>query len=247
MGSSLLIISTPDDAIQDVASRLASSLESTLSTESGRRRGKVALHTSGALSSAVLEPFKKQGYSVGSLHPLVSISDSRTGAEWLTRAYFSLEGDASAIRTGKRVVRDFGGQAFEIDAEAKALYHAAALMASPNMTALFDVALEMLSRCGLSRNKAQKVLLPLVESTVHNLSAQDPSRALTGTFKRGDLTTVRKHITAIESQNLSEALKVYVLLGLHSLRLAGASDPQANEIKKILERALKESHLRGRY
>lgn len=241
MGSSLLIISTPDDAIADVAKQLAALLESTPSNQPSHRRGKVALHTSGALSSTVLEPLKKQGYSVGSLHPLVSISDPRTGAEWLARAYFSLEGDAEAIRTGKQVVRDFGGQTFEIDAAAKALYHAAALMASPNMTALFDVALEMLTRCGLSRQKAQRVLLPLVESTVHNLSAQDPSRALTGTFKRGDLATVRKHIAAIESQNLSEALAAYVLLGLHSLKLAGGSGPQANEIKKVLARALNQS------
>ncbi len=146
-----------------------------------------------------------------------------------------------AVRSARKIAREIGGRAFEINAESKALYHAAALMASPNMTALFDVALEMLTRCGLSRSNARKVLLPLVESTIHNLSAQDPSRALTGTFKRGDVATVRKHLAAIQSQDLKEALAAYVVLGRHSLRLAPRSGKQAVEIDDLLAAAFAKS------
>ena len=240
--TSLFIISTPDDAIGPVSAELAAALKPILTENPGTRRSRVALHTSGALSSKVLEPLKEPGFSVGSLHPLVSISHPETGAEWLTRAYFSVEGDAVAIRSARRIVREIGGQAFEINPESKALYHAAALMASPNMTALFDVALEMLTRCGLSRSNARKVLLPLVESTIHNLSTQDPSRALTGTFKRGDIATVRKHIAAIQSQDLKEALAAYVVLGRHSLKLAARSEKQAAGIDNLLTAASAKSH-----
>ena len=121
---------------------------------------------------------------------------------------------------GRGLVRQLGGQSFQIRPEMKALYHAAALMASPNLTALFDIALEMLTRCGMSPIRARHVLLPLVESTLANLVRQDPRSALTGTFKRGDLATTVKHINAMKAEKLIEALQAYVVLGNRSLTLA---------------------------
>src|SRR5262249_35020544 len=122
-GNSLIIIATPDDAIGSVAEDLA------LLTKANPRRTMpgtpVALHTSGALSSEVLAPLRRRGASVGSAPPLVSISDPSTGADWLTRAYFSLEGDAAAVRLGRQVVQDLGGRTFTINAQTKPLYHAA--------------------------------------------------------------------------------------------------------------------------
>ena len=196
------------------------------------------MHTSGALSSAVLRPLKDAGFVIGSLHPLVSISDAETGAGWLARAFFSLEGDPGAIRLGKKMVRDLGGQSFTIDSKIKPLYHAAALMASPNMTALFDVAMEMLTRCGISRTRARLILLPLVRSTMDNLATHDPAQALTGTFKRGDMATVRKHLASIGSQDLQAALEAYIVLGLRSLALADAA-PNRTEIQRALSNAAK--------
>ena len=171
---------------------------------------------------------------MGALHPLISISDARDGADWLTRGFFSIEGDAAAIRMGKRIVRDLGSQAFEIEASAKPLYHAAALMASPNLTALVDIALEMLSRCGLTANQSQRVLLPLIRSTIDNLAAADPARSLTGTFKRGDVATVRKHIEAISSQKLFDALEAYILLGRRSMKLANHASETEAAVDQIL-------------
>ena len=232
--SSLILIATPDDAIGAIAGELAALLRFRTTPV----RGLVALHTSGALSSNVLLPLRKLGIAVGALHPLVSISEAQSGADWLTRAFFSVEGDSQAMRAGRRIVRDFGAQAFTIRASAKPLYHAAALMASPNLTALIDISFEMLSRCGLTANQSQKVLLPLLRSTIENLAAADPARALTGTFKRGDVVTVQKHVEAISSKNLFDALEAYVLLGRRSMRLAKRKSASRAEIDRILAQAL---------
>jgi predicted short-subunit dehydrogenase-like oxidoreductase (DUF2520 family) len=232
--SSLILIATPDDIIGIIADELAGWLKSRTTPA----RGLVALHTSGALTSNVLQPLRKLGIPVGALHPLVSISEAQSGADWLTKAFFSVEGDAQAMRVGRRIVHDFGAKAFTIRPSAKPLYHAAALMASPNLTALIDISLEMLSRCGLTANQSQKVLLPLLRSTIENLAAADPSRALTGTFKRGDLATVQKHVKAISSKNLFDALEAYVLLGRRSMRLARRKSASRAEIDRILARAL---------
>lgn len=235
--SSIIIVATPDDAVPGVAKNLAEAFHS-LRFVRGRRR-LVAVHTSGALSSEVLQPLKAQGISIGSIHPLISISDKNGAGDSLSRAFFSLEGDPVAIRIGKRLVQDLGGRSFVIDARSKPLYHAAAVMASPNLTALFDIALDMLSRCGISERRARQILLPLVQSTVANLADQQPARALTGTFKRGDLVTAREHINAMDSAGLTEALCAYAVLGQHSLGLSRLPKARRVEIEQLLTRTLK--------
>jgi len=246
--SSLVLIATPDDAIATLAEQLSEVFASNrIRPAKGKRTAairRVALHTSGALSSDVLEPMRSSGFAIGSLHPLVSISESRSGAELLTRGFFSIEGDSAAVRVGQSIVRNLGGESFTIDSSRKALYHAAALTASPNMTALFDIALDMLSVCGLSRKQAQRVLLPLVKSTVANLERQDPAQALTGTFKRGDVSTVRKHLAALKAANLPQALSAYVLLGQRSISIAKKHGPHTtglDDIARILLRVARDS------
>ena len=201
----LFLITTPDDQIAQVAADLAR-LETT-----GQP---TALHTSGALSAEVLAPLHKKGWSTGSIHPLISVSGSRTE---LQGAFWSVEGDKSALRLGKTIVRDLGGKCFSIRSEDKPLYHAAAVMSSGNVVALFDVALEMLVQCGLTRKTARSILLPLLASTVHNLETKDPADALTGTFARGDVETVKRHLKALKINN--DALELYRLLGKRSLKL----------------------------
>jgi predicted short-subunit dehydrogenase-like oxidoreductase (DUF2520 family) len=238
---SVVLIATPDDAIAAVAGQLAEIL--TLPSGPGKRVSRVALHTSGALASDILKPMRRANFAVGSLHPLVSISESRAGAKVLTQAFFSIEGDPAAVKAGKSLVKALGGESFPIDPERKALYHAAALTASPNMTALFDIAVEILGVCGLKPGRARRILLPLVESTIANLAKQDAARALTGTFKRGDRATVLKHLAALKDANLPEALRAYVVLGQRSIsiarRLSGARE-DLDEIARILSRAAKE-------
>ena len=233
--SGLLFITTPDDAVAGVAERIAA-------LPGGRERGRVALHTSGALSSDVLAPLRARGFRVGSMHPLASVSDPASGAESLRRAFYCVEGDAAAVAAARRVVRDLGGQSFSIKPEDKALYHAAALMTAGHTVALFDVAAGLLARCGLAPERARRVLLPLLASTLENLSRTSPARALTGTFARGDAETVRKHLAALRDAREPESLLAYALLGGRSLRLAasaGGADASAlKEIARLLAEAL---------
>ena len=238
--SSLILIATPDDAIADAAQSLAGLFKSSpAASAQGQHVRRTALHTSGALSSEVLRPLQIAGFATGSLHPLVSISDSVSGVSSLSRAFFSIEGEPAAVRVARSMVRTFGGQSFLIESRHKSLYHAAAVMASPHTVALLDIALEMLGRCGISPQRARKVLLPLMESTVANLANQSPAEALTGTFLRGDVATVRSHLAALESEKLRDALNAYVLLGQRSLSLARRRSnlPRLRQIAKILAQA----------
>lgn len=206
----LFLIATPDDQIPRVAAQLAR-------LEVARAPKPTALHTSGALSAAVLAPLRDRGWSTGSIHPLISVSDAVQGVAALRGAFWSVEGDKAALRSAKAIVRDLGGKSFSIRSEDKPLYHAAAVMSAGNVVALFDVALEMLVQCGLSRKTARSILVPLIASTVRNLESKDPADALTGTFARGDMETVKLHLGALKRNK--EALELYRLLGRRSLKL----------------------------
>jgi predicted short-subunit dehydrogenase-like oxidoreductase (DUF2520 family) len=205
------------------------------------------LHTSGALGAQELEPLRARGFAVGSLHPLVSISEPRSGSKALTQAFFSVEGDPAAVRAGKSLVRALGGQSFKIPSDCKALYHAAALTASPNMTSLFDIAVEMLGVCGLTPGRARRILLPLVQSTVANLATQEPAKALTGTFRRGDKSTVLMHLAALKAANVPQALNAYAVLGERSIAMAKTLERDTgrlDDIAQILSSATKVSSRR---
>jgi predicted short-subunit dehydrogenase-like oxidoreductase (DUF2520 family) len=234
--SHLILITTPDDAITTTAGRLAA-----LQKPQGRSRmRRTVLHTSGALSSAALSPLSAAGFQVGSLHPLVSVSDPVSGLLNLRGAFYCLEGDRLALRVARAVVRDLGGKSFSVNPRRKALYHAAAVMASGHMVALFDIAAEMLSECGLDRRSARRVLLPLLQSTVKNLSSSNPARVLTGTFARGDFATVQRHLEALLTAGSRDAIGAYNLLGLRSLELARENGTQPAVLKKIAK-ALKQA------
>ena len=215
----LFLITVPDDQIASVAAELSR-------LELGRKT--TALHTSGALSAEVLTPLREKGWHTGSVHPLISVSD---GDAALSGGFWSVEGDATALRLARTIVKDLGGKSFSIRSEDKPLYHAAAVMTSGNVVALFDVALEMLVQCGLTRKTAHTILLPLLTSTVQSLATKDPSAALTGTFSRGDIETVKRHLAALRKGELADALELYRLLGRRSLKVI-KKHPQITQILK---------------
>lgn len=231
--SKIILITTPDDVIGGVAEELGRLWKDSGKSSMARVRGRIVLHASGALSSEVLAPLREAGFAVGSMHPLVSISDRASDADIFRNAFFCLEGDRVAVSTARSIVRRIGGQSFTLSPNNKPLYHAAAVLASGHVVALFDIANEMLIQCGLSRRRARAVLIPLLRSTVGNLSTRSPERALTGTFARGEAATARRHLAAIRRHHLDDARAAYVLLGKRSLRLAKQSGMNVNALSEI--------------
>jgi len=227
--SDLILITTPDDVIAQTAKQLSQTLKT--------GKGVTVLHTSGALASDVLDPLRKIGCATGSMHPLVSISEPVSGAWALQYAHYCLEGTRAATTVARSLVRDLGGQSFTIKQKDKALYHAAAVMVSPHLVSLFDLASEMIAACGVRKRDARVAFAPLLQSTINNLKASEPQKALTGTFARGDIDAVRRHLEALSLKKFAAAREVYKQLGLHSLDLAKKNglDPKLTAaIKKLL-------------
>jgi predicted short-subunit dehydrogenase-like oxidoreductase (DUF2520 family) len=222
----VIIVATPDDHIAETAASL-------LKVDTNNSARCVVLHTSGALSSRVLAPLQSRKWTVGSLHPLISVSTPRMS---LKGAFWSIEGDRKAREVARQLVRDLKGHSFTVSSKKKALYHAAALMTAGGVVALFDVAVEMMVESGVERTMARKVLQPLLESVVESLRTKDTAESLTGTFSRGDIKTVVQHLETLSASDLKEASQLYKILGQRSLKLASNIKPQSrrDDLLKLL-------------
>jgi predicted short-subunit dehydrogenase-like oxidoreductase (DUF2520 family) len=210
IASDVVFITTQDSEIVAVAERLVGYL----------KPGTLVYHTSGSNPSSILDALKDAGCKTGSIHPLVSVSRPELGPERFRGAYFCVEGVDEAVTLGKQIVADLGGKPFAIDTKFKTLYHASAVTACGHLVALFDAAVEMMTKVGLSDADAKEILLPLVTSTVQNLGEQTTAAALTGTFARADIETFTRHLGALNQYVSDDLLEIYLLLGERSLELA---------------------------
>lgn len=214
-GAGAVLIAVPDDALVSVAAAVAS----------GRRfrSGELLVHTSGALPADVLRVRGAEKALCLSLHPIQTIADRELGAERLSGASYGVEGDAEAISFGQELVRAIGGVPLVIKPGAKAVYHAAACVASNYLHTLIDSGLRLYAQAGIPRSDALAALLPLMEGTLANAGRLGVPWALTGPVERGDVDTVRSHLHALAALSGEEAEELeglYRLLGLHTLRLA---------------------------
>lgn len=223
IASDVIFIAVQDFEIETVAKYLARNLQAK----------PLVFHTSGSLSSDVLLSLRDAEFKVGSFHPLVSISESVMGANRFSDAFYCIEGDTEAVDAARNIVADLGGKFFSIQPRFKTLYHASAVTACGHLVALVDVAIEMLSKCGLDAAQSKEILLPLVASTVENLNLQTTAEALTGTFARADSETFEKHLEILRENVTEEAVEIYLRLGERSVHLAGEQGADAEKLDEL--------------
>src|SRR5713226_8979826 len=147
--SRVILIATPDDHIAVVARGLARIAEEEL-------RGRVVLHTSGAMDSSALDSVRHRGAKIGSIHPLQSFSGVAVPS--LEGKVFAIEGDTQAVRMARRIARALGGSPVHIAGSKKLLYHAAAAMAAGHVLAVEEAATQLLVSLGMKRSEAVREL-----------------------------------------------------------------------------------------
>ncbi len=198
--------------------------------------GRFVYHTSGLLSSMVLQPLKKLGARVASFHPIQSFSSKETSPRFWRKIFVSLEGDEEALSLAREIIQKIGARPIEIAPKNKPLYHVACSLASNHFVSLFSLAGELLERAGLEKSMALEILKPLVNGTWKNLKLTDPATSLTGPIARADWLTVREHLRVLKAFPL--ARKIYQKLGLQALSLAkqkGLSPSQIRALKRWLQ------------
>jgi predicted short-subunit dehydrogenase-like oxidoreductase (DUF2520 family) len=218
--SGVIWFCVPDRAIAAAARELAPLV---------RWKGKIAFHSSGALSSDELDVLRRRGAAVASVHPFMTFV--RGSVPSLRGVSFGVEGDASAVRVARAVVRRLGGEGFHVAKNRKAMYHTWGAFTSPLLVALLATAEQVAQAAGLSRTRARKNMLPIVRQTLANFAKLGPAGASSGPIVRGDADIVREHLQVLGQ--VAGARDVYVALSLAALRLLPA------ENRRALERVLR--------
>ena len=224
IGAGVILLTVPDDAVAAVAAELADRIESEL-------RGKVVLHTSGALDSSVLEPLRVHGAAVGSMHPLQTFSGVSTPP--LDGKVFAIEGDEAAVRTARRIARTLGGVPVGISAEQKPLYHAAGVFGAGLCLALEEAGVQVLMNAGLKRREALRALLSLTRQVLEHYEKLGPQKAWTGPLSRGDYRVIARHQEALRALQ-PEFLDAYRAMKRLAARvLAHEPEPVLLELARI--------------
>lgn len=224
----VVIIAVPDNAVGRVAAGLARSGVSWA--------GRFVFHTSGLLPARVLEPLRKRGARIASVHPVQSFPRKDAPASIFRGITWGVEGDPAAVAAAEEMVRRLRGNVLLLSEKDKPLYHAACSLASNAMIALEWTASGMLGAAGIGEKAAAGMLFPLVQGTLQNVNNLGLEKALTGPILRGDVVTVRKHLEALRDD--PHARGVYLVMGKQILRLAEKSGLPAGRVtalKRLLE------------
>ncbi len=199
----LYLLCISDDAIASVAKLLA---------RGGDWRGRVVIHTSGALTSRELDALKRKGASVASMHPMNTfVQSSRTPIEGTAMA---IEGDKPAMRAAMALARGLKCPAFEISARGKPLYHAMGSFFSPLLISLLETGERIGMKAGVKAPRA--MMLKILHRTIANYGDFGPDGAFSGPLRRGDVRTIARHLEALK--RVDGAREIYRALAANAVK-----------------------------
>ena len=225
--SDIVFITTPDDAIPQVAAELR------------WHPGQSVVHCSGADSVGSLEPARLAGAQVGGFHPLQTFASVAHAIENIPGSTFAIETEGELLETLKQMAADLEGNWVKLGAEDKVLYHTAAVMACNYLVTLVKTATDLWKVFDVATPEATRALMPLLRGTLNNIDNVGLPNCLTGPIARGDLGTITKHLSALE-KSAPALLSTYRELGMQTVPIAldkGKIDAvRAEELRKLLSR-----------
>ena len=222
--SDIIFVTVPDSAIESVRDEI---MRFDIS-------GKIVCHCSGAFSSSIfsgIQDHHAYGYSV---HPFLAISSRYDSYRDLSKAFFTIEGCSEQMQTVKALISDCGNPCRIIGADVKTKYHAAAVFASNLMIGVMDAAVELLGECGFTTSEARTALEPIISGNIQNALNIGTASALTGPVERCDICTVKKHMDALEDENI---LNLYANASLQLIKIASRKHPDRDyaDLKELLK------------
>ena len=208
--SDLVFITTPDSAIAPVA-------------ESVRwRNGHEVAHCCGASGRDILQAAADQGAKTGAFHPFQTFA----GLESPDQAIARLSGVTFAISAAeglegflRDLVKALDGRAVTMDDELRSLYHASAVLSCGYLVTLLQAAVEAWQAAGFTEEEGLDAVVAVSRATLENVARLGPKASVTGPLVRGDVATVRRHLSALVDTK-PEVAGLYAALTHHSLPLA---------------------------
>jgi len=178
-----IVIAVRDDAISNIARRLAGFMQSAA--------GIKVFHISGARDSAILKPLHEAGLGTGSFHPLISIPDIATGIKMIPGTVFSCEGEIQADLI--RLAVEIGGRGIALRSDQKELVHVAAVFLNNYLTVLVQALKKLAYQRDIDAETFQVLLERLPQQALAKAWNLPIAASLSGPAVRGDRKTIQQH------------------------------------------------------
>jgi predicted short-subunit dehydrogenase-like oxidoreductase (DUF2520 family) len=226
----LVVIGTPDDAIEPMAETLAAA--------AAVGSGTWVAHLSGSLGLDVLRPAARAGARVLAIHPLQTFPDVDSALERLPGCAIAITAnDDEGYVLGERLAGDLQGVPFRLSDERRPLYHAAAVFASNYVVTASAIAESLFAAAGVP--DPARAMAPLQRATLDNIERLGAAHALTGPAVRGDAGTIRRNLEALD-RDAPELIASYVAMARATLELAERSgrlpSGSRGEVEDVLDR-----------
>lgn len=221
----IIWITANDDAIESIVNEL--------NHTSVLKPGSFVIHCSGVLNSAVLSPLRNKECLVASIHPLKAFRSGYLDINAFRHVDCVVEGDPEVCLWLNEQFESLEANVIHITPQGKALYHAAASIASNYLVTLASASNELLVKAGISAEDARDMICNLMQTNINNLRQVNQSaEALTGPLMRGDINTLSRHLAEIENAKIKD---LYRAAGLLTLDLTNLDPEKTNKIKALLE------------
>lgn len=199
---------------------------------------KIVFHTSGAKSSEILKIKGLLNRNKGSFHPIQTFNTaSKSNRGLLSSIFIGIEGGQSFLKYATGIIQSLKSKRILIKSKNKEIYHLASVVSSNFLASYFSILEKISEKAGIPKKQILQVYRPIVYRTIENIFKYGTAKALSGPFERGDIETVKMHLSKIEKE---KALKdLYLILGKEALDLASSRDSISVKQKEEIERILK--------
>jgi predicted short-subunit dehydrogenase-like oxidoreductase (DUF2520 family) len=188
--SDIYIIAVSDAAIPSVAEQLSQTLDNQL-----------VVHTSGSISSTILQPYFK---NYGAFYPLQTFS-LESQPDFDNIPIFINATPPQYLEFLKGFGEKISNKIYELEDDKRVVLHIAAVFVNNFTNQLFKMAYDILEKENLSFD----VLKPLIQETVNKIHHYAPSDMQTGPAKRGDLITIEKHLNYLNKNAPPQYFDLY--------------------------------------
>ncbi|MPZ87014.1 MAG: DUF2520 domain-containing protein [Nitriliruptorales bacterium] len=222
----LVLVTVNDDALTGLVRAVAAA--------DGVAEGSRWVHTSGGHGHEVLEPVRLAGAAVAACHPAQTFPDPDAGLAALPGCSWAVTANAEDLGWARVLVTDLRGSPITVETRNRTLYHAGLAVGSNATASVVTFARDLLLGAGVSDPNA--FLGPLVTTSVRGAAAHGAA-ALTGPVRRGDVSTLDRHLEEL-SAVLPEAVEHYVALARMALgqaRRAGLDPKRADAVARRLD------------
>ena len=225
----LVFVTVPDDAIAAVAASLE------------WRKDVAVIHCSGATEVAALASAARAGAQIGGFHPLQLFADPEVALAGLPGCTIAIEAEVPLLSQLEQLAQGLRCRTIRLPPGCRARYHAAAHYAAGFVITLLNQAVELWQSFGIEREDTIRALLPLLRGTVASVERSGLAQGLAGTYSRGDIGTLEKHLAELARIG-PDALHLYCELALRSIPLGlergGYDENRAEAMRVLLRRAL---------